>query len=86
MNFRILWDEKALAELKKLDVSIARRIAKKVGEMETGRLPSDVIRLSGSEDYRLRVGDYRVIFSISGQSIEVTKVGHRKNIYERRSR
>lgn len=82
MNFKILWDEKALAELKKLDISIARRITKKVRELETGQL-HDIMRLVGSEDYRLRVGDYRVVFSIHGPSIEVTKVGHRRNIYKR---
>ena len=43
----------------------------------------DIKRLKGSNDFRLRVGDYRVIFSIEKETIQILKVGHRKNIYER---
>ncbi len=83
MTFQILWGEKALAELKKLDLSVARRIAKKVRELESEPFSQDVIRLTGSNDFRLRVGDYRVIFSLFEQTIEITKVGHRRNIYKK---
>ena len=82
MNFKIFWDEKALSELEKLDIFVARRIAKKVRELESDPLSQDVARLRGSQEFRLRVGDYRVIFSLSHQAIEITKVGHRRNIYK----
>jgi len=41
-------------------------------------------RLSGRLDYKLRVGDYRIIADIdqSKQTITVTVVGHRKNVYK----
>lgn len=40
-------------------------------------------RLTGSKNptYRFRVGDYRIVFDWEGDSIFVTKVGHRKDIY-----
>ena len=80
----IIWDEKALSELDKLENTIARRIAKKVKELGGGLSSSDVKRLQGSSEFRLRVGDYRVIFMLEGDTMTILKVGHRKNIYERR--
>lgn len=42
------------------------------------------IRLKGRQDYKLRVGDYRVIADINQteRKIEITKVGHRKKVYK----
>lgn len=41
-------------------------------------------RLKGRKDYKLRVGDYRIIADINKteKKIEVTLIGHRKNIYK----
>lgn len=44
-------------------------------------LANQVKRLQGSEFYRLRVGDYRVVFAEDGTVVTVTKVGHRREIY-----
>lgn len=38
--------------------------------------------LQGIEGFRLRVGDYRVVFRIIGDRIEVAAVGHRRNVYD----
>ncbi len=82
MPFKIIWDEKAYDSLNKLEPSISRRIFKKVEEMAENPFSRDIKRLKGSKDFRLRVGDYRVIFSIEGEMITILKVGHRKHIYE----
>jgi len=81
--FQIIWDQRAVFDLDKFDSSIARRIVKKVKDMQTDPFHCDVRRLQGSSDFRLRVGDYRVIFSIEGKIITILKIGHRKNIYDR---
>lgn len=83
MVFRIIWDRKAFQSLDKLETIIARRIAKKVGELSESPFSRDVIRIKGEKAFRLRVGDYRIVFEIEGESISVLKVGHRKNIYKR---
>src|SRR3989338_2177436 len=62
MEFRIIWDEKAVAELDKLETIISRRIVKKVGELSPNPYTKDVRRLKGGTGFRLRVGDYRIIF------------------------
>lgn len=82
MIYEVVWDSKAVDELDKLDSSVARRIAKKVEELRENLLSQDIKKLKGSSDFRLRVGDYRVIFEIDGSKIKILKLGHRQNIYD----
>jgi mRNA interferase RelE/StbE len=80
--FKIFWDEKAFEELNKLEAIISRRIAKIVSEMANDPFTKDIKKLKGCDWYRLRVGDYRIIFAIEEDTIHVLKVGHRKHIYD----
>ena len=82
MPFKIIWDEKAYDSLNKLEPTISRRILKKVEELSENPFSKDIKKLKGSNDFRLRVGDYRVVFSIEQDTIQILKVGHRKNIYD----
>ena len=79
--YNIEWKEHALQNLEKLENSIAKRIIKKVEELSENLFSKDIKKLKGGNDFRLRVGDYRVIFSIEQNTIQILKVGHRKNIY-----
>ncbi|MEK6873490.1 MAG: type II toxin-antitoxin system RelE/ParE family toxin [Nanoarchaeota archaeon] len=80
--YNLEWKEHALQNIEKLENSIARRIVKKIEELAENPFSKDVKRLKGNNDFRLRVGDYRVIFSIEKDIIIILKVGHRKNIYD----
>ena len=82
MIYKIEWKEHALQNIEKLEGFIARRIFKKVEELSKNPFSRDIKRLKGSKDFRLRVGDYRVIFAIEVETIIILKVGHRKNIYD----
>ena len=82
MTFKIIWDKKAIDLLNKLEVMISRRIVLKVKELQENPFSKDIKRLKGETYFRLRVGDYRVIFDIIRDTIIVLNVGHRKNIYE----
>lgn len=81
--FKIEWKEQALRELEKLDLSISRRIFKAVEIMQTDPFQRDIKKLKGSTYFRLRVGDYRIIFEMTQDTITVIKIGHRQNIYDR---
>ena len=82
MKFFIVWDEKAFQELEKLESLVSRRILKKVRQLEEDPFSKDVKRLKGLDGFRLRVGDYRVLFAVEGEQIQILKVGHRKSIYK----
>jgi len=79
--YDIEWKEHALQNLEKLESSIARRIFKKIEGLSENPFSKDIKRIRGSRDFRLRFGDYRVIFSIEQGRIQILKIGHRKNIY-----
>ena len=81
--FELEWKESATKDLGKLERNISSRIYKKVDCLRQGFKSKDIKRLKGSNDFRLRVGDYRVLFSFSGNVLIVWKVGHRKKIYRR---
>ena len=70
--------------MEKLDSLTARRIVVKLEEVREDPF-SFVIKLSGLDLYRLRVGDYRVIMKIeSGRIIIfIIDVGHRSSVYRK---
>jgi mRNA interferase RelE/StbE len=76
-------DKKATIELECLPKEIQKRIIQKLDKSKINPLKY-FIRLKGRSDYKLRIGDYRVIADINRKElkIEITKIGHRKNIYE----
>ena len=61
----------------------AARIMAAIRELGDNPRPVGVMKLSGQERYRLRQGDYRIIFSIQDQesTVWVVKIGHRRDIY-----
>jgi len=83
MMYSIKWEERALREIEKLEKVIYSRIFKKIDELKYGFDSSDIKKMQGGEKYRLRIGDYRVIFSIKKETIIIWKVEHRKNIYNK---
>jgi mRNA interferase RelE/StbE len=82
MKYAIVWSESAEKQLKKLDRSIAKQIYRKVGELADDPYRNTKI-LVGIEGRRLRIGDYRVIYKIDNNKLEILilNTGHRKNIY-----
>jgi mRNA interferase RelE/StbE len=83
VSFRVEFSEEALSQLRKLDNRAAGRILEKIGASAAEPLHF-FERLAGREEYKLRVGDYRVIARIlqDGKTILVMSLGHRKNVYK----
>jgi mRNA interferase RelE/StbE len=81
--FEIIWSDPASKALKKLDRPVAKRIFEAVGRLAKDTF-HNVTRLVNSPYYRLRVGDYRIVFDIQEDIMRVLilKVGHRKSIYD----
>lgn len=84
MTFEIIWSRSALKQLKKLDRSVAKRIADAVDKLHLD--PHRVVsRIVNSPYFRLRVGNYRVLVDIHRKELRVlvVKVGHRETVYDR---
>lgn len=83
MTYEIIFDDEAIEFLNKLPPELKERIFNKI--ISTKENPFHFFeRLVGKTEYKLRVGDYRVIADIdqSGQKITIVLVGHRKNVYQ----
>ena len=82
--YKIIFDEEAIKFLDKLQKTISKRIFKKI--QETKEDPHRYFeKLTNRKEYKLRVGDYRVIADINDSEITiyVILIGHRKNIYKK---
>ena len=73
----------ARRELDRLSASIFRRLNNSILRLEQQPRPRGAAKLTGYELYRLRVGDFRIIYSIDDETREVTliRVGHRREVY-----
>lgn len=47
--------------------------------------PADAVKLVGSDDYRIRVGDYRIVYAIDdrGRTVLVARIAHRRDVFRR---
>jgi len=84
--YEIQWKPSAVKELKKIDSKTVPRIIKVVESLSSNPFPSGVRKLYSSEHaYRIRVGDYRVIYTVFERRlvIEVVRVRHRKDVYRK---
>jgi len=81
MKYKLSFEKRALDELRKLDSFLSRRIIKKIKELREEPFSKDIKRLKNMNSFRLRVGNYRVLFELTQSEIKILKVGHRKNIY-----
>lgn len=83
-RFAVEYDPKAVKELKKLDKLIARRIIRAIAELADDPRPRGTRPLTGFPDlWRLRVGDYRVIYTIRDAELLVLalRIAHRSAVY-----
>ena len=83
--YRIEVTPRALKDLRALPKKERQRIAEQIDALKTDPRPTGCKKLKGREDfYRIRVGDYRVVYQIEDEVllILIVRVGDRKEIYE----
>jgi len=81
----IKWTDRGLRDLQSLDPPVARRVVRKL-EQAAADPPRFFQRLAGGDDYKLRMGDYRLLAVLSHETrtILVEAVDHRSRVYERK--
>ena len=80
----IRWTHTATAQFLALPEQVQDRIEAKITQyaIDPAPLANQVKMLKGSTALRLRIADYRVIFTDEGLILSILKVGHRKDIYD----
>lgn len=81
MKYSIELKATAVKDLKRIGKDTAVRITKRIMAMSDD-LQGDIKKLQDNEpNYRLRVGDFRVLFDLEGNNVVVYRVMHRKESY-----
>ena len=85
-NYRVVLTSSAEKELKKLSGQLIARIIARLENLTSNPRPAGCKKLKGGDhEWRIRVGDYRVIYTIDDTEllVEVTRIRHRSEVYER---
>jgi mRNA interferase RelE/StbE len=82
--YRVEVERSVAKEIAKLHPEIQRRIAQTLLGLENEPRPAGCQKLAGKDDfYRIRVGDYRIVYSIDdeGRVVIVLVAAHRRDVY-----
>ncbi len=82
--YKVVVSKSASKELADLPSQVVNRIIPAIIKLEENPRPTGCKKLKGEqENWRIRIGDYRVIYSIDDmiRIVDVRNVGHRKDIY-----
>lgn len=82
--YSLLILKSAQKELANLPDKVYHRIRNEIIELAKNPRPSGCKKLTGRDGWRIRAGDYRILYEIedSLQKITILHIGHRKDIYQ----
>lgn len=83
-EYSLVITKTAQKQLDKLTDNIAEPLIEAIQNLASEPRPHGYIKLRGREGYRIRKGDYRIIYDIIDNTltIEIIALGHRKDIYD----
>jgi len=82
LHYQIEYGPSALEDLDGLPAPRRTQILRKIERLEHG-LHGDIKRLHEAEAmYRLRMGDYRILFDVAEDVIVIRRIGNRKDVYD----
>ncbi len=84
MTYEIVVPNAVQKQFRRLPNSVKERLSRALLDLEENPFPTGVSKLSGGEnEYRVRVGDYRIAYRIIAEEVVILllSVGHRKDIY-----
>ncbi|MEO6788557.1 MAG: type II toxin-antitoxin system RelE/ParE family toxin [Chthoniobacteraceae bacterium] len=83
MNYGVILPRSVRKTLDRLPDAVSARILDRLTELETNPRPADVKKLKGRDAWRIRVGDYRVIYEIHDRELHILVItlGHRRDVY-----
>lgn len=85
-KYRLLIRKPAADELGRVPKKELGRIVDRIRSLAEEPRPQGREKLSARERYRIRQGDYRIVYGIDDgeRTVEVVKIGHRSEVYRRR--
>ena len=85
-RYRVVFRKSITRDMRRIPNRDLRRILATIDALSEDPRPPGVEKLSGQERYRVREGDYRIIYEVKDDQVivVVVKIGHRKDVYRRR--
>jgi len=82
-NYRIVFKQSLAKDLRSIPKKDVQRILNRIGGLVDDPRPAGAEKLSSDEKYRIRQGNYRILYTIEDDIITVTvvKVGHSRDVY-----
>lgn len=83
MSYSVILPRSVQKQLSKLDAGVAGRIEAALLELEGNPRPAGAKKLKGRDGWRIRIGDYRVVYEIHDQVLQIIliQIGHRRDVY-----
>jgi mRNA interferase RelE/StbE len=83
MSYAVYLKISAEKELDRLPIEVHDRVIKQLISLRDNPRPHGMKKLHGREGYRIRVGDYRILYVIDDKEnkLEIISVAHRKEVY-----
>lgn len=84
MPYSLSFSKQAVKDLEKISNPFYTNIKQAISNLAENPRPNGYIKLKNRNGYRIRIGNYRVLYDIfdSILTIEIITLGHRKNIYD----
>ena len=76
-------EDRAARELRDLPKQDAERVVRRIHALTQDPRPPGVMKLSGADGYRIRQGDWRVVYLLDDDAkrVDIVKIGHRREVY-----
>ena len=85
IKYEIVFSSRAEKSIKALPEKLQARIHGAIATLEGNPIPPVARKLVGRDNYRLRVSDYRIVYSIHENilTVKIVSVGHRRDVYRK---
>ena len=84
--YTVIVDKQVAKQIEKIPTVFRTRICDAIASLGLDPYPQGVVKLVGETGlYRIRVGDYRIVYEIQEKiiTVTITKVAHRKHVYKK---
>jgi len=86
MSYMIVISKSVQKQIDNLPNDVAPRVIEKIQNLASEPRPDGIVKLKGSDnEYRIRIGDYRVRYEINDESqlVQILQCKHRKDVYKK---
>ena len=82
--YKVIIEKRVLKDIENIPKDSFVKILNVIEELACNPYPPNIKKLKGREAWRIRVGNYRIIYQINNDELKILiiKIGHRKDIYD----